>query len=262
MPGRYDRLVLLRLSLCLSLLLPGLAGAQAIYTWTDNEGVQHFTDEPKNVPKGVKATTTEGAHVNVVSATAPAEQAPSVAKPVSGSEAQAAAAQAQAAAAQAQAAAAQAQAAAQQQAQATLEDTWRKRFRDARDKVRVLEDDIEVDRQRVEEVNGLPVSFAYTCGPGWGAPWPPATHGQGGVAVSGQVGPGVNVSAGVGTAWSQGWGFPSTVITPCAFGFNAEYERARERLARNRKALVRAKEELADLERRAALEAVPLEWRR
>lgn len=262
MPGRYDDGVLRRVMLGLALVLPAVSAAQAIYTWTDAEGVQHFTDDPRSVPKGVKATTTEGAHVSVVSSGAEAGAAPGVVKPASPSDAQAAAAQAQAAAAQAQAAAAQVQAAAQLQAQATLEDTWRQRFRDAREKVRVLEDDIEVDRQRVEEVNGLPVSFGYTCGPGWATPWPPAMHGQGGVAASGQVGPGVNVSAGVGTTWSQGWAFPSTVVTPCAFGFNAEIERARERLAKNRKALVRAKEELADLERRAALEAVPLEWRR
>lgn len=259
MPGRYHGTVFLRVCLTLAVLMPAVAAAQPIYTWTDSDGVQHFTDEPRNVPRGVKATTTEGAHVNVVSSSA---QAPApAAKPMRAADAQAAAAQAQAAAAQAQAAAAQAQAAADARVQATLEDTWRQRFRDAREKVQVLEEEIEADRQRVEEVAGLPVSFGYTCAPGWGVPWPPAVHGRSGVAVSGQAGPGVNVSAGLGTTWSTGW-VPPTYVTPCAFGFNPEFERTRDRLARNRTALVRAKEALADLERRAALEAVPLEWRR
>jgi hypothetical protein len=254
--------MVLRMTLLLSLLLSTVAGAQVIYTWTDSEGVQHFTDDPKNAPKGVKVATTEGAHVNVVSSAAPAEAGPSIGKPAAASEAQATAALAQAAAVQASAAATQAPSAAQHQAQATLEDIWRQRFREAREKVRVLEDDIEVDRQRVEEVDGMPLNFGLTCGPGWGVAWPPATHGQAGVGLGGQVGPGVNVFAGVGSTWWQGWAFPSTIVTPCAFGFNPEYERAKERLAKNRKALVRAKEELAALERRAALEAVPLEWRR
>jgi hypothetical protein len=72
----------------------------------------------------------------------------------------------------------------------------------------------------------------------------------------------VSVVAGGGTYWNQGWVWPSVVTTSCWYGFNPDYERIRDQLERNRKALVRAKEELADLERRAALEAVPLEWRR
>ncbi|MEW6431887.1 MAG: DUF4124 domain-containing protein [Myxococcota bacterium] len=245
-----------RLALSLAVLLPAVAAAQPIYTWTDREGVQHYTDDPRTIPKDAKATATEGAHVNVVSSSAqPEASAPA---PASGSPTRV-----QVTAAQAQAAASPAQAAAT--AQATLEDTWRQRFRDARDKVRTLEDEIEVDRQRVEEVNGLPVDFGFSCPPGWGAASPPvapSAAGLGAVAVAGQVGPGVTVSAGVGTRWSQGWYFPSTVVTPCVWSFNPAYERIRDRLARNRKALVRAKEELGDLERRAALEAVPLEWRR
>ena len=49
---------------------------------------------------------------------------------------------------------------------------------------------------------------------------------------------------------------------PCLFTLNPEFERAKERLELNRKALARAKTELADLDRRASFEAVPREWRR
>jgi hypothetical protein len=43
---------------------------------------------------------------------------------------------------------------------------------------------------------------------------------------------------------------------------NNAYERTKRRLEENRAALARAKEDLTDLERRAANGAVPLEWRR
>jgi hypothetical protein len=49
---------------------------------------------------------------------------------------------------------------------------------------------------------------------------------------------------------------------PCVFAFNPEFERAKERLELNRKALARVKAEAADLERRASFEGVPREWRR
>ncbi|MCC6332865.1 MAG: DUF4124 domain-containing protein [Myxococcales bacterium] len=239
-------------------------GAKPVYTWTDADGVQHFTDDPNAVPKKAKARTTEGSHVNVVSSKARKDEQQPLAQPDPG-EAQSAAAQAQAAAAQAQAAAAQAQLVASAQAKETVEDAWRRRFREAREKVHELEDEIEVDRKKVEEVDGLPVNAGWTCPTGWGVPYPPAVAtpyavSGGGVAVGGQVAPGVRVGAAVGS--SYGWYYPSVITTPCWYGFNPDYERIRERLERNRKGLIRAKEELHDLERRAANEAVPLEWRR
>jgi hypothetical protein len=43
---------------------------------------------------------------------------------------------------------------------------------------------------------------------------------------------------------------------------DADYIRAKDRLDRNRRELTYAQSDLSDLERRAALNAVPLEWRR
>jgi hypothetical protein len=67
------------------------------------------------------------------------------------------------------------------------------------------------------------------------------------------------VGVNAGTIVNQGTPFYGT---PCFFGLNPEWERIRERLERNRREVVRAREDLADLERRAAFEAVPLHWRR
>jgi len=252
-------------ALVLSLCLAVAARAQdmkPVYTWTDAEGVQHFTDDPNVVPKNVKARTTEGSQVSVVSSSpgAPRPAAQRKGTPAS-DDVQAAAAQAQAAAAQAQAAAALVQAAGTE----SEEDRWRRRFREAREKVRALEDDIEVDRKKVEEVSGMPITAGWSCPTGWGgAVYPPVAQvavGGAGVVVRGQ-GAGLGFVAGAGSYWNQGWYWPSVVTTPCWYGLGPEFERTREQLEKNRKALVRAKEELAELERRAALEAVPLEWRR
>jgi hypothetical protein len=49
---------------------------------------------------------------------------------------------------------------------------------------------------------------------------------------------------------------------PCGFSTNPEFDRIRDRLERNRREVVRAREELADLDRRASYEAVPQQWRR
>jgi hypothetical protein len=48
----------------------------------------------------------------------------------------------------------------------------------------------------------------------------------------------------------------------CIQTINPEYQRAKDRIALNRRALERAKEELAELERKASFQAVPNEWRR
>lgn len=244
--------MLFRVALCVVMVGAGPAAAQ-VYTWTDAEGVQHYTDDRRLVPRDAKARTTEGAHVNVVSTNAEKAQ-PAAPSAPTGADVQAAAAQVQAAAA------AQVQAALRNE-----EDTWRRRFREARERILELEDEIEVDRRRVEEVDGLPLGAGWTCPVGFALPYPPALRppvAGAGVAVGGQVAPGWTVGMGAGAAWSPGWTWPSVVTTPCWYGFSPEYEKARDRLARNRKALSRAKEALADLERRAAFEAVPLEWRR
>jgi hypothetical protein len=120
------------------------------------------------------------------------------------------------------------------------EQYWRAQFRAAKEKIHTIEDEITADRRRVEEVGGLPVGTRYSCYPG-------STTYIGGVAQP-LVGPFP------GGGYLRGGNCISTI--------NPEYDRARERLERNRKTLERAKEELSDLERRASFEAVPNEWRR
>ena len=110
------------------------------------------------------------------------------------------------------------------------EDAWREAFRTARNKVADLEADVESERKQVEEVNGLPVTGRISCRRTF-------------VGVPGQV-----PVYGVNTAG-------------CSPGRD-NFEHSRERLEKNRRLLVRAKDDLADLERRAANDSIPLEWRR
>ena len=60
----------------------------------------------------------------------------------------------------------------------------------------------------------------------------------------------------------NGFGFSGTSTPTCFYAPDPEWALARDRLALNRKALDRARAELADLERRASFEGVPNEWRR
>lgn len=117
---------------------------------------------------------------------------------------------------------------------------WRGEFRAAREKISGLEDAIAADKHRVDDVGGLPVQYA--CHPGYlGYP-----------AYGSVPGYGANFNAGYANYYGGG----------CYTTVNPEWERSKERLEKNRKALERAKEELHDLERRASFEAVPNEWRR
>lgn len=222
--------------LILSLLVTG-----EIYTWTDKEGVEHFTDDPNTIPKDARRRTTTGSELGRVetgSAPAPAAnpQAIPVAPPV---------------------------VIVQQAAPVPdPEEKWRRLFREARERIANLEDEIESDRKKVEEVNGMPVNARFTCTQ-FGAPplyVAPTTSTGGTVTVGGPVAPGVTVSA-TGTTSTTYAPYP-VVVAPCSFGFNPEYERVRERLDKNRRELVRAKEALQDLDRRASFEAVPQHWRR
>ena len=108
----------------------------------------------------------------------------------------------------------------------------------------------------------MPVRSGFIC-QNYGVPpmvLAPTTSTTFGVTGSGQIAPGVTVS-GSTTSSVVVRPFP-LMVTPCGYGFNPEYQVARDRLERNRRELVRAKEALADLERRASFEAVPLHWRR
>ena len=186
-----------------------------VYTWTDASGSQHFTDSLESIPRGVKVRTTEGAEISQIGRDQKKDEkkdeAVVVAKPTPVDE-------------------------------SAREDLWRKRFRDARRRIEDLQADIESDRSKVEEVDGLPVSANLYCG--------------GAFAGSGVLVTGFTVNNGV-RQWN-GVSFGS----PCVFAANPEIQRLRERLAANRRELVRAQEDLQDLERRASFEAVPLHWRR
>lgn len=209
------------------LLVAFLILAQStVYVWVDKDGAEHFTDDLASVPRGAKVRTTEGVAISriepdttkkAVVVSAPTEPA----------------------------------------LPSASEQGWRQLFRDAKNKVRVLEEDIEADRKKVEEVNGLPLTAQFNCAPGF-YPQPVLVGGATTTVVaSGQPIPGVGVSATVVHRPP-----PLYYAAPCFYGFNPEFERVRERLDKNRRELVRAKEELAELERRASFEAVPLHWRR
>ena len=102
------------------------------------------------------------------------------------------------------------------------EEAWRTAFRAARNRVTDIEVEVETERKQVEEINGLPVTGRISC--------------RSSVAV---------------------YGVPGRI----ASGSCSSRSGSSERLARNRALLQRAKDELSDLERRAADDAVPLEWR-
>jgi hypothetical protein len=245
------------------LLLALLVTQATVYAWTDKAGVEHFTDDLSTIPRGVKVRTTDGAEISVLVIKDKDEnkaekktEAPAPPSAPSGPE-----------------------------APSVAELTWRQLFRDARKKVTVLEEEIEADRLKVEEVSGLPLSFGLNCGfygggyyggyrPGYfpGAARVPPVNSTGvAVTATGQPIPGVSVGATVtGTTVivpptvSTGFvtPYPSGYGTPCGYAFSPEFAMIRDRLDRNRRELPRAREELADLERRASFEAVPLEWRR
>jgi Domain of unknown function (DUF4124) len=179
-------------------LLFALTVQAQVYSWTDKAGVQHFTDSLQQVPKGVAVRITEGEAISRIDSdqaklAKAAQPVPVAAPPV---------------------------------AEQLLEEHWRRLFKEATGRVAALEEEIEADRRKVEEINGLPVNARYSCATGW---LPHQQHRQ----------------------WAN-W---------CFLAPNPEWDRSRERLDRNRRDLIRAKEDLQDLERRAAFEAVPLHWR-
>lgn len=175
-----------------------------VFVWTDKEGVEHYTDDPRLVPRGAKVKLTGGAEISSIEGAPPRPQVVATTPVPPTAPA----------------------------APSAAEETWRRLFREAKRRVVELEEEIEADRKSVEEVNGLPVTGRFSCAPLYG-PQP------------------VIVINGV-----------SQLAPSCAWVTNPEVERVRERLAKNRRELPRAKEELADLERRASFEAVPLHWRR
>lgn len=249
-----------RVTLLFVSLIGALASAE-VYTWTDPDGTVHYTDNPAAVPPGAKAKTTSGAEISTVSGAAPTKAPVAAAAPVDVKASPPTAPDPQ-----------------------RIEREWRAAFRDVAERQARLEDEIEVDRRKVEDVGGLPVGARFQCfntgfgpfavpgqtvmvTPGAIGAGSQVTVGQGStvaVGVGGQPAVGVSVGGGVVVTQSQfvQTATPGVIAQPCVFAFNPEYERAKERLELNRKALVRVKAEAADLERRASFEGVPREWRR
>ena len=118
------------------LLLSAPAFADDIYRWTDADGVEHFTDDPGQIPKGVKKTKTRGAEISTMSVSGdkkselalelPDEDAPPPENP------------------------------------AAKEAEWRAKFRNARTLIAELERQIKEDEPIVEPA-GLKTTGKYTC---------------------------------------------------------------------------------------------------
>lgn len=221
------------------LVLLLLAQAQ-VFVWTDKQGVEHYTDDPALVPLGVKVRLTDGTEISRISNDTPPRKEPQ--RPTTPSPAAGAPVLARPG---------------EPAVPSVSEETWRRLFREARNRIRTLEEDIEADRKQLEEVNGLPVTARYSCQNVYTVGPPPVVV-VNGVSVTSQPVPGVVVSGSVGAV--NTWG--QLPMTSCAWLPNPEVDRVRERLEKNRRELPRAREDLADLERRASFEAVPLHWRR
>lgn len=216
----------------LVVLLASPAFAQSIYRWVDAEGVTHYTDNSASVPQGVAVFATDGEPISHMGKPGPV--------PVSAPKKAAVALVAPTPAAD------------------TLPSTddgpnelyWRAQFKSARERIRSLEDEIAADSRRVDDVN-----VGYTCAPqiaayGGYAPAPTAT-----VTLTPQ--------GGTATFGTGQYPYPQTYFfNQCIPRLNPEHDRTQRRLEKNRRALIRAQEDLHELERRAAFDAVPLEWRR
>lgn len=214
----------------IAVLAASPAVAQSIYRWVDADGVTHYTDNSASVPQGVAVFATDGEPISHMGKPGPV--------PVSAAKK-----------------AAPAPAAVPDNVPSTddgpNEVYWRAQFKAARERIRSLEDEITADGKRVHDVN-----VGYTCAPqiaayGGYAPAPTATAS---VTVTPQ---GLNGRSGYGPV-----GQPLYVYDACIPRLNPEYDRTQRRIEKNKLALVRAKEDLHELERRAAFDAVPLEWRR
>ena len=256
--------------LLVAMSLASVASAQTIYTWTDSRGTVHYTDDPSTIPANAKAKTTEGDDLSQMGP-APERPAQSQSQQPSSPGADS----------------------------KSDEEYWRKEFRAANEKVRSLEDELGVDQRKVDDPSRMPMGGTYYCQPGFFAP---GFVGPGYVAPgSGQFsrgrtnfgaalnvplgsGASLNVNAnasasvrrgssvapfagygGYGGYSSFGYGYGGYGVGvggPCWYQMDGQYAYTRDRIEKTKAALARAKEDLADLERRAANAAVPLEWRR
>ena len=230
----------MRTYLLVLLSLP--AAAQTIYKWTDARGTVHYTDDPNSVPNNATLTTTEGAELTNIEA--PKSQAP--------------------------AATVQASASAQAADDRAAEQQWRAEFRQINEKIHRLEDEIAVDKKIVDDPRRLPMTGQYQCAPYFGGGTP--FYSGSSSTFSGSASFGFPVGSGSFTLGGHvlsktpstfGPALPSYVASgPCWYQPDGEYQRTVNRLERSKLELARAKEELHELEVRAANAAVPFEWRR
>ncbi len=211
-------------------LLASPAFAQTIYRWTDGHGIVHYTDDAATAPKGVKVETTEGDELNDVTVSkdtkatkvASNEQLPVPPPPSTANQ------------------------------RDDEEDYWRNEFARAKDKIKSIETDVAIDERRL----GDPSSIArdYSCAGAYAGYDPNAGSGRQHLGPYGNAGspvPGNTVQVPPSIAPRYGY-----------LPYYCDFARVRDRLEANKAALARAREEMTDLERRAANAAVPLEWRR
>jgi hypothetical protein len=252
------------LALCLA---ANAAAAQTIYTWVDEDGTVNYSDTLSGVPQGVKVDTTKGqdfALINVEQegkeegqvVQRPAAPAPAPVRTNNASGYISAIT-----------------------GEPLDEYQWRSRFRVALAEVNSLEDDLAIDKKRLND----PASYGYgpgvLCGgyPGGTLPQqPPPYRAQGQMAAMQaratiQPAPGVTVTGdaklvngtpapppGVQHRGVQSPGYyGGCIATP-----SPDYERLKDKIERNSAALKRAQEALADLERLASHHGVPREWRK
>lgn len=245
----------------LLLLLSTAASAQTIYTWVDETGTVHYTDTLSSVPEGVKVDTTVGAELAIVQVESDKEEGQVVEKPR-----------------------AAASAPAPQRGSGWVsaitgepldEYAWRGRFRAAHAEVQNLEDELAMDKKRINESASYGYGPGILCGPGYLAPGaaPQAYRAVDPLAAMQaratiRPAPGVTITgdaqvrtapvppAGYAGYAHRGYG-ASCIATP-----SPDYERLRDRIERNTQALKRAQEALGDLERQASHHGVPREWRK
>ncbi len=203
--------------------------AQAFYRWVDASGTTHYTDNSSTIPQGATVFATEGEPISEMGKPGPvplaAPRPPVESRRVDNDPA----------------------------VPTSSEQFWRTQFRAAKEKIRLLEDEIATDRRINEDVNGLPAAVSYSCFPPYLGQIAPTRYG-GSIAIGPQ-----GTQANIGPLPQPNYAHH---FNTCIQTVNPDYERARQRLEKNRAALERAKEDLHELERRASFEAVPLEWRR
>ncbi len=225
---------------CLLLVFATSVQAQTLYRWKDADGTEHYTNDAEAVPMGVvveKGSATIAGQVgDVQPGTQKTKSIEERAKELSDPKLS--------------------------EAESAREDKWRRAFKDVNGRIAQLEDDIAVDEKRLEPQGGLPVIAQVHCP----AVYPQYANARGLVAhPARKVLPPPLPTYPANTPYQAA---PLTVVpaypvnSVCTPYVDPELERIKDRVEHNRLALKRAKEELADLDRRASNEAVPREWRR